>query len=410
MIEYQLTLNFIIAILLGILIGLEREYSQSKFRQRKYGGIRTFSLIALLGAFAGFFSQEFTVWIGIVAFAAIIILIAVSHFFFLSRHGIIGITTEIAGILTFFIGMLSVTIHTSLAIILAVIITLVLYERTALHSFAAKLTKEEIYSTIKFAIIAFVILPLLPNEYYGIYNFFNPRNVWLIVVLVSGISFLGYIAARFYGVKGINVASFLGGFASSTATSISLIGQKTAPGYANIMGIISANTAMMIKILVMVYILQRGVFSHIIIPVGLMVIASGAAIALLSRHSKNTVPALKLQSPFMIMPALKFAAIFITILFGINIAISYFSSEGAYVFSFLSGLFDADGTALAALQLSSDGLFNIAAISVVLAIIANTLSKGLLSLFMAGWKFSKKLALPLGIIILVGVLSLWLVF
>ncbi len=408
MIEYQLTLNFIIALLLGVLIGLEREYSQVKYKHRKYGGIRTFSLIALLGGFAGFFGQQFSIWIAIVAFIALVLLILISHYFFSSHEGRVGITTEMAGLVTFFIGMLSMTDHTSLAIILAVLMTFLLYERTALHSFAEKLKKEEMYSTVKFAIIAFVILPLLPNTSFGPYNFFNPRIVWLMVVLVSGISFLGYIAAKLFGVSGIRVSSFLGGFASSTATTLSLIQLRSRQGYLQLGGILVANAAMMIKILVFVYILDQEVFSRIILPTGLMLAASGLLIMLYFKYGREKAGTLKLQSPFMILPALKFAAIFSFILFGVNLALANFGTEGVYYFSFLSGLFDADGTALGALQITSPGLAAATGASIILAIIANTLSKGFIAFIMGDRGFAKKLSLPIILISLAGALALYL--
>lgn len=408
MTDYQLIVNFLVALALGLLIGLEREYTQAKGGVRKYGGIRTFPLIALLGALAGFFGERYSIGIAVVTLASVAALIIISHYFFSARKGRPGMTTEVAGLVTFFIGLLSYLGFLLLAVILGVLMTLLLYERIMLHTFVARIKREELHSTIKFAIIAFVVLPVLPDTAFGPFEFFNPRNIWLMVVLVSGISFLGYILVRWLGDRGVEVGGFLGGFVSSTATTLSLVEQsgKVREWKGLAVGIVSANAAMMIKVLALIYILNQEVFTHTIFPIGVMVLGSGVFAAVLSWRMESKKHKIELSSPFTLGPALKFAGIFLVILFAVKVATFYFSQNGVYVATFLAGLFDADATVLSTLQLAQNGFVGVASSAIVLVVVANTLSKVAISFMFGVRKFAVRVIPILVDVALLGVLAL----
>src|SRR3989338_3285096 len=191
MAELALIGNFLLALALGALIGLEREYARYKKHAHDYAGIRTYTLIALFGALSAFFGETLNPWILVVGIFLIGILIVVSYFV-LSKKKYHGATSEVAGFLAFFLGILAYFGEIKLSVLLTVIITVILYSRTMLHNFAQHLKKEEMKSALIFAVIAFVILPFLPNKGYGPYQLFNPFLTWLMVVLISGISFIGY--------------------------------------------------------------------------------------------------------------------------------------------------------------------------------------------------------------------------
>ncbi len=381
MTEYSTLVQFFIAIALGGLIGLEREHAQVHKKLRGYGGIRTFPLIALLGALAAYFAETVSFWIFVAAFVALAVLITISHYAFATQHGRIGLTTEMAGLATFFIGALSAHGFILVAVTLGVLITLLLYERTGLHLLVSRIRKEELYSTIKFAIIAFVILPVLPDRALGPFGFFNPRTIWLIVVLVSAISFGGYILIRLIGERGAAVAGFLGGFVSSTATMLSLAQQsRKSPGLATpLFGAVAANLAMMLKVLFLVFLLNREVFLRMLVPVGAMIGASVLLLALLLGRVVRGRHAITLRSPFTLKPALQFALIFAAVLLVVKSAIVYIGQHGAYIVAFLSGMFDSDSVVLSVLQLAPEGLA-VASTAAVLAVIANTFAK-------SGWAF-----------------------
>ncbi len=388
----EVLVRFLIALGLGALVGLEREYAQAKDKVKGYGGIRTFPLIALLGAVVGFLSEWYTIGAALVAFGAVTVLIIVSHYFTALQTGRVGITSEIAGFITFFVGVLCARGDFIIAVPLAVVMTLLLYERIELHAFAAHIKREELYSTIKFAIIALVVLPLIPDVAYGPFGFFNPRAVWIMVVLVSGISFVGYVLTKFIGKRGMELAGFLGGFVSSTATTLSLIerGEKTRSGPVALIGMVAANAAMMTKVLILVFLINRSVFFAAIVPFALMMVGSGLIAWLLSMKYPIHKQEMKLKSPFALRPALTFGLIFSAILFIVNAATFYLNQKGVYVVTFLSGLVDADATVLSALQITGNGFVDVAANAAVLAVVANTLTKGVL-VFVLG---KKSLGMP----------------
>jgi len=193
MFELEFLKNFLIATALGALIGLEREHAQAKGKYTSFAGIRTFPLISLCGAIISYLSINISSWILVAGALILPGLIITAYYTSSIKSKYHGITTAIAALLAFFVGILCLYNEIILAIIVAVTTTILLYARTFLHQFAKKIKKQELVDTIKFAVIAFVILPFLPNKGYGPYEIFNPFIIWLMVVFISGISFVVYI-------------------------------------------------------------------------------------------------------------------------------------------------------------------------------------------------------------------------
>ena len=221
MVELLLFKNFFVALALGAFVGLEREYHRKK-GGHQYAGIRTFPLIALFGALAAYFGEKVSPWALVGGMLLMGIIILISYFTLnQGKHKYMGATSEVAGFITFFIGALCYYGEITFAAVLTITMTIILYARSLLHNFAQKLTRKEIQDTLKFAVVAFVILPFLPNQAYGPWGIFNPYIIWLMVVFISGISFVGYIAMKFFGEKGVPLAGALGGLVSSTAVTTS---------------------------------------------------------------------------------------------------------------------------------------------------------------------------------------------
>ena len=403
----EILVRFLVALGLGALVGLEREYAQAKVHKQGYGGIRTFPLIALLGALAGTLGEQYSLWLLIVVFSAVALLILVSHYFTAQQTEKVGITSEVAGLITFFIGVLCARGEFIIAVPLAVLMTFLLYERIELHWFAAHLKREELHSTIKFAIIALVILPLIPNVAYGPFDFFNPRTIWMMVVLVSGISFVGYILIKLLGKRGMELAGFLGGFVSSTATTLSLIERGKKTEAVALIGMVAANAAMLTKVLILVFIVDRQVFAYVALPFIMMMIASGIIAAILSLRHPLKRQEFELESPFALKPALTFAGIFGGILFVVNAATFYLGQKGTYAVTFVSGLVDADATVLSTLQIAGNGL-EVAGTAAVLAVVANTLTKGILVLMLGKKEFGVRALGTFCLIAAVGAIGLFL--
>ncbi|NQV91326.1 MgtC/SapB family protein, partial [Candidatus Woesearchaeota archaeon] len=268
--------NFAIALALGLLIGLEREYARYQKRGHDYGGIRTYPLIALFGALAAFISDLYSPFVLLGGILMIGVLIIVAYFqMSATERKFTGVTSEVAGFLTFFIGILAYYGEFTLAIVLAVVITILLYLRSFLHHFAEKLNPGEMSDTLKFAVVAFVILPFLPDRGFGPHGIFNPYVTWLMVVFISGIGFVGYIFMKWFGEKGVMLAGILGGLISSTATtsSFALRSKKENKNYLPlVMGVVLANGIMFMRILIEVFVINQELFWYVLIPMSVLAV------------------------------------------------------------------------------------------------------------------------------------------
>ncbi len=365
-------LNILIAIgasiIIGALIGLERE----KAKQYKQGvsqiGIRTDILICLFGAISAFLGKTVNPVFFLVCFIALILFVLSSYIYLAIALKRIGITTEISTIVVFLLGAMAMDGYMQLAVILAILVTLILSIKTVLHHAVMKINTHEIYDTVKFAIIAFIILPFLPNQYYDhtIYNAFfpntpppaafdqiqvlNPYNIWFLVVLVSGISFLGYILIKTIGNrKGISISGLIGGLYSSTATSLSLSQQsKKHPEITTpfVTGIIFACGISFTRTFIFIRALNAELFNRTFIPVLLMALYLMGAGAYLYFHKKKSgikpAKAMKLKTPFELMQALKMGGFISGALLIAKLVLTYASVNFYYIIAALTAFFAID--------------------------------------------------------------------
>ncbi|PIZ51000.1 hypothetical protein COY27_05080 [Candidatus Woesearchaeota archaeon CG_4_10_14_0_2_um_filter_33_13] len=379
--DYSLLQNFALALGLGALIGLEREYARFQKRGHDYAGIRTFPLIAVFGALSAYLGELISPWILITGIILTGLLIVIAYFTITDKsRKYVGATSEMAGFLTFFIGVLCYHGQTTFAVILAVVITLILYARSFLHHFAEKMNKEEMADTLKFAVIALVILPLLPNKAYGPYEIFNPFVIWLMVVFISGISFAGYIFIKWFGERGITLAGIFGGLVSSTAVTTSFAQRskkETTIFKALALGVILANTVMFVRILIEVFVINPKLFVMMLVPFSVLILISVIFSYILWIKAKNVKGKVELSSPFTLGPALKFGLFFAFILAVVKLADVYLSSKGVYLVSFISGFADVDAITVSLSQLAKTTLdMNTARNGIVIAALTNIAVKG----------------------------------
>jgi len=194
-VSFEIFLDFLIAIALGALIGMEREMDQQQSQIKEFAGVRTFILITLFGALVAFISKVFEsnlFFITVSAFGFFIFVTA-SYVVTVIYKKKVGATTQMTALIAFVLGMMCILDMVGLAVTITILITIFLALKQVLHAFAKKINREELYATLEFALISLVILPFLPNKGYGPLNVFNPYNIWLMVVFISGISFIGYI-------------------------------------------------------------------------------------------------------------------------------------------------------------------------------------------------------------------------
>jgi uncharacterized membrane protein (DUF4010 family) len=413
MLEFEIVKNFLIAMALGALIGLEREYAMMRRKFRSYAGIRTFPLIALFGALAAYFGDTISILILVASILILGGLIVFAYYSLASKRQFLGATSEIAGLIAFFIGVLCYQGELMLAVVIAIGVTILLYARSMLHQFAEKIKQKELVDTLKFIVIAFVVLPFLPNKGYGPLEIFNPYIVWLMVVFISGISFAGYILMKWFGEKGITLAGILGGLVSSTAVTISFAERSKREKKifrTLVLGVILANTIMFVRILIEVFVINRVLLWELILPLSILILVCGVFSYLLWRKAKDAKGKVELSSPFTLGPALKFGAFFAVILALVKVADVYLSSKGVYLVSFISGFADVDAITVSLSQLSKGSLgLEIARNGIILAALTNVAVKGGIAyIFGDREKFGKIILLFYIVLILLGLGLMWL--
>ncbi len=413
MLELSLIQQFLVALALGLLIGLEREYARYKKRGHDYAGIRTFPLIAIFGTLAAFLGEKISVAILIVSIILIGVLILIAYFMMSRRSAIgMGATSEIAGFITFFMGVLCYYNEYYLAIIITVIMAVILYARSLLHHFAEKIKDKELADTLKFIVAVFVILPFLPNQGYGPYGLFNPYMIWLMVIFISGISFAGYILLKWFGERGITFAGVLGGLVSSTAVTLSFAERsKKEKGItlALVLGVILANGVMFARILTVVFVLNRNLFIQLLIPFLTLVVITVVFSYFLWRKIGKVRGDIHLDSPFRLVPALKFGIFFSVVIGVVKLADVFLSAKGVYIVSAFSGIADVDAITVSLSQLAKESLPLITAkTGIVIAALTNVAVKGGMAYWFGGKTFGRMILSFYAALIIIGLLIVFL--
>ncbi len=405
--------RFAAALLIGALIGLEREFVQQRSGDQEFGGIRTFALISLMGAVAAFLSDRFGFMIFIAAYLGLILMLLVSNLGPALRGEEEGITTEVAALLVPFLGAMVIWDEPAIAIALGVVTALVLALKPGLHTLARRMSPADLRATLEFAIISAVILPLLPNRGFGPFSVLNPAQIWLLVVLVSGIGFLGYILMKVLGAEeGIGLTGVLGGLVSSTATTISFAGRsKTSTGLSSALaqGILLASAVMFPRMLIEVAVVNARLLPSVSIPLGMMLITASVIVFVLWRRRSGDEgqdgSAVQLGNPLRWQTAVTFALVFAVVLIVVRAANEYLGSAGVYVASVLTGLTDVDSITLTVADLSLVGELQsqVASIAIALAALVNTTVKGVMAMSLGSMELRRIVVRAMGIVVAVGI-------
>jgi uncharacterized membrane protein (DUF4010 family) len=409
-----LALRYGIALLIGTLIGLEREHARMRDGLMSFAGIRTMPLIALLGCSAALLTELHGDWaFGILA-ALVGLLIAIGYAHS-AREGSVGLTSEVAAIVVFVCGALCFWDHMELAAGLSVVTFGFLATKPQLHGLAQRVSSEDLYATLKFAIISLIILPVLPNQTYGPppFDAFNPYKTWLMVVFISGISFLGYVLIKIVGSRrGIGLTGLLGGLVSSTAVTLSLSERsQDHPELARPLGlaITLAWAVMFARVIVEVAVLNQALLSSLWLPLLAAMLAGLAFCALyyLAQHNGESSD-VQMANPFELGPAIKFGILYALILAIAKAAQFYFQDAGLYAAAAVAGLADVDAITLSMAQLAgAEGgvAISTAARAVILAVLSNTIVKGGIALTVGSKAMRRALVPPLAAILIAGGLA-----
>lgn len=377
-----------IALALGLLIGLERGWRERERREgMRVAGLRTYGLISLLGGLSGLLTKETgPLPIGFVFIALALILLAAYHKS-QEKSDDIGITSMVASLLTFILGALVVFGHAALAASSAVVTTLLLGFKPLLHSWVSKLDQQELEATLKLLLISVVMLPILPDQGYGPWEVFNPYHVWWMVVLIAGISYLGYFAIRIAGNRhGPIVTGAFGGLVSSTAVTINLARiAKNEPAMRNALaaGILTACATMFMRTLLLTSILNPALFHQLLIAMAAMSLTTYLSALLFwvkTKTVQDNQSGVPIENPFQLGMALKFGIFLSVIMLLSKFLQIQFGNAGAYALATISGVADVDPITLSMAQMSKQGMdIRVAAHAVFIAVTVNSCFKGLLS-------------------------------
>lgn len=378
----QIAWHGLMALLMGLLIGVEREHSQ-RANEPLFAGIRTFPIIVLSGYLSGLLTQAGFTWVLPVALAGTCAVVVAAYAAKLGGpHK--GATTEFVAVLAFIFGALTALGFMIPAATFAVVTTLLLSIKAPLHQLAEKIREDELYAILKFGIVSVIVLPLLPNHAYGPFHVLNPRLMWWMVVLISAVSMIGYVLMRLLGTRqGVAVTGVLGGIASSTATTFGLAqkAREAAEALAKYfaLGIVIASTIMFLRQLLLTLVIDAGLGHTLILPVTLpVVIGASAGLYLWRQKGPEQEAALQVKNPMDLWSAVKFGLVFAVVLFVSRAAYQYYGASGVYVAGGISGLADVDAFTISAAGLAQQGVLarGTAGASILLAGAMNTLVKG----------------------------------
>jgi uncharacterized membrane protein (DUF4010 family) len=410
--------NLLSALGIGLLIGIERGWSgRLEDEGDRVAGIRTFSLVGLFGGVWTEVSRFVNEWILAVAFLALAALVITSYVIEVKveEEKDLGITTEVALLLTFTLSSWAAFGYHVYALGATVIVISLLSLKPTLHSWLHKIEVKEIYAGIKLLIITVILLPLLPNKGYGPWEAINPHWIWWMVVLISGLSFIGYILIKYLGEdKGTMLTAITGGLASSTAVTLSLAQfarqQKRIVSGIFIAGVLVASSIMFVRVGIEVAVVNASLLYPLWIPlITMLILTLGSGFWLWRKHLQleDDQPPIELKNPLQFFTALQFGLLLGVILLLATAMEKWYGDQGIYLLALFSGLMDVDAITLSLSRMAEEGTDpNVATIGILIAVITNTLVKAGLFIFWAGYEKSKQLIWLITIISVVGAISL----
>jgi uncharacterized membrane protein (DUF4010 family) len=415
MFDLDLALRFAAALGLGLLLGIERE--RKRDAELFFGGVRTFALIALLGAVGAFMERALNQgWLIIAAFVALSALVIVSYATTAAR-GELGITTEISAMLAFIVGALCGWQHVGVASVATVVCLLLLTFKDFLHRLARRVELADIEATLTFAVISVIILPLLPNQNFGPppLDVINPYKIWLMVVLIAGLNFLGYVLVKVLGNEhGLALTGILGGLVSSTAVTLSFSQRSRREpemSSAFVLAIVIAWTIMFLRVVIMVGIINRALAASLAVALGCMALAGLlVCLALWRRRAHETGVVTAGANPFELGEAIKFGLLFGIVTIVAKAAEVYLGATGLYLAGAVAGATDVDAIALSMANraTTTPESIKIAAYTIVIAVISNTLVKAGMVAFMGAPAMRRTIVLVTLILFLAAAVGAWI--
>lgn len=401
--------SLLVSLGIGLLVGMERGWSKrSQVEGDRVAGIRTFGLVGLTGGVSAIIAQSSSHWYLIAAFLGITLLAVAGHILDFRKNRDVGITSTIAILLTFSLSAWAIYGNEIEAMGTAVVLTAILGLKPFLHKWLGKLNEKEVFAGLKLLIISVVFLPLLPDQGYGPYEAFNPYWIWLMVVLISGISFVGYFAIRIAGDRiGTLVTALVGALASSTAVTLSMgsLAVKSVDKRLFMSGVLIASSVMFARVLIEVSVVNSSLLKSMWLPIAAMALitASSGFWMWKTASKKEFKDEIEIKNPLDLKTALKFGLILVVVLFLSEWLSEVFGDQGLLMLAVLSGLTDVDAITLSYSQMAKENTSaEVAVKGIVLASISNTLVKAGIFAFYVGIKKSTQLIVFIAIAAAVG--------
>jgi uncharacterized membrane protein (DUF4010 family) len=420
-------LSLAVAAAAGLLIGLEREQAAPHHQGSAsfIGGARTHPLFALVAATSMLLQPQVGWAAPVAAFAALVTFLVVNYADDLRRGADRGLTSEAAFLLTFLLGALATSrgvveptgrrLVTVAAV--AVVATLLLSSKPLLRPFVSQVSHQDVIAALKFLIVTVVVLPLLPDRGVGPYGALNPRNLGWMVVLISGVSFVGYAAVRLLGpARGLGLTGLVGGLASSTAVTLSMSARaREEPRLADpcALAVVSASTVMCARVAGLVAVVNASLLRPLWPPLAGMGLGGLAAWLWLRRRAQDreTAGDLTIGNPFELSTAFKFALFYGVVLLASRFAADQLGAGGVYAAGIISGTTDVDPITLSMAGLAGGAVpWRVAATTIALGLFANTATKGVLAAILGGAAFGRRAAASFGCMMAgggLGLLATW---
>lgn len=400
--------GILIAALGGAAIGVERQWSgHASGSEARFGGIRTFTLLGGLAGLAGWLSALQHLGVAVVLVAGAVALV-IAGYVAASRHSA-DATTEAAGLVVIGAGFAAGLGWITLASGIVAVTTLLLVEKTALHSLVRRLNNEELRAAARFAVMAVVVLPLLPAGPMAALGGVKPRELWLLVLLFSGLSFCGYIARRIFGAdRGYQVAGLLAGIVSSTNATLTFARHsRSEPGIARplAIGAVAACTMLFPRIFVALLVLNVQV-AVALVPYIVLPVAVGVAVLLWRWRTAvaDSEPS-EISNPLQLLPALQMAVTFQVVLIAVQWAHSRFGAGGLMASGAVLGLTDVDALTISMAK-SSGFTPQVAAQAIAIGVLMNCVLKSGLALALGARPFARLAGATVGVMALAIGISL----
>lgn len=401
-----------LALGLGLLVGLQREHANSPL-----AGFRTFPLITLSGALCAMLALTFGGWVVAMGFVTLAAMIVVGNLAEIKRESKPdhGLTTEAAMMVMYAVGAYLVVGSTTVAIIVSGVVALLLHLKPQMKSFAGRLGDQDFKAIMQFVVITMLILPLLPNQYYGPFHVLNPFKLWLMVVLIVGISLSGYIVYKFFGEKaGALTGGIMGGLISSTATTVSYSRRtRNTSENAGIAAVVVMMASAIVygRVLLLIGTADPVFLGKSIGPLGSMLVAT-LVLAIVawtqSRCEHSYMP--EHANPSELKAALIFGVLFGCVLLATAAAREYVGSSGLYAVAILSGLTDMDAITLSLTEMVRQGKVepDTAWRLIITASLSNLVFKTGVVFFLGNRRLLARISMLFGAAFVVGLLIIWL--